>query len=223
MSGASGAIGEKCNAGWYTGWQRVKRLSSSREHLGAFKKLMSIQSQDNQTEAQQDAASTNEGIARKSVSRLAPSVAVIRRRAVFISLGILLFLLFVGLGDALGSFLPHTTAPFTNGRTQTAGDFQVTLQFTPNPPKYSSDPTTLAQMTIRGHGGQVADGTRVQLGLTMVTMDMGANETPAQGLGQGRYQARVAFLMPGAWQVTVTVTPPGGASVSTTFDVDVAN
>ncbi|HEY7355659.1 MAG TPA: FixH family protein [Ktedonobacterales bacterium] len=185
---------------------------------------MSIRSRENQIDDQRGAAdSTGERPAPQGVSRPAPSVAKIRRRAIIISVGILLFLLFVGLGDALGGFLPHTTAPFANGRTQTAGDFQVTLQFTPNPPKYSADPTTLAQITIQGHQNQSLDGVVVQLGLTMVTMDMGTNETQAQGMGDGRYQARVAFLMPGAWQMTVTVQPPGGASVSTTFDVDVAN
>ncbi|HEU5367434.1 MAG TPA: FixH family protein [Ktedonobacterales bacterium] len=185
---------------------------------------MSIQSRENKIDDQQDAADApGERLASQGVSRPAPSVARIRRRAIIISLGILLFLLFVGLGDALGGFLPHTTAPFANGRTQTAGDFQVTLQFTPNPPKYSADPTTLAQITIQGHAGQSLDGVVVQLGLTMVTMDMGANETQAQGVGDGRYQARVAFLMPGAWQVTVTVEPPSASSASTTFDVDVAN
>jgi hypothetical protein len=185
---------------------------------------MTIQSQDNQTDAQREIAhGTKEHPAGKRAARSAPSVAAVRRRAILVSLGILLFLLFVGLGDALGGFLPHTTAPFSNGRTQSAGDFQVTLQFTPNPPKYSGDPTTLVQMTVQGRDGQVVDGARVQLSLTMVTMDMGDNQTLAQGLGQGRYQARVAFVMPGAWQVTVTVTPPGVTSASTTFDVDVAN
>jgi hypothetical protein len=195
--------------------------------LGAFgrtEKKMSIQSRENEIDDQQSAAdNTSKGLARKDALRPAPSVARIRRRAIIVSLGILLFLLFIGLGDALGGFLPHTTAPFVNGRAQAAGDFLVTLQFTPNPPRYSADPTTLAQVTIQGCSDQSIDGVVVQLSLTMVTMDMGANETRAQGLGQGRYQARVAFLMPGAWQVTVTITPPGGASVSTTFDVDVAN
>lgn len=190
--------------------------------LAAFKEPMSIQSQDHKIDPQQPAESTSEQTIGKSTPRRAPSVAI-RRRAILVSLGILLFLLFVGLGDALGGFLPHTTAPFANGRTQSAGDLQVTLQFTPNPPKYSSDPTTLVQMTIQGRDGQPVDGARVQLSLVMVTMDMGANETTPQGVGQGRYQARVAFLMPGAWQVTVTVTPLGSADASTTFAVDVAN
>lgn len=184
---------------------------------------MSMQHQNPQVENQQDAASVADIVARNRSARPAPSVSVIRRRAIFVSLGILAFLLVVGLGDAFGGFLPHTTAPFANGHAQTAGDFQVMLQFTPNPPKYSNDAATLVQVTIQARAGQIAVGTRVQLGLTMVTMDMGTSQTLAQGVGQGRYQARVAFLMPGAWQVIVTVMPPAGAGASTTFDVDVAN
>ena len=217
-------IGESRNTEWYTTVQNVNTTPFRKAYARAFKRLMSIQNHDSKTDAQQDAADgageSNDG---QRILRPARSVAAIRRRAIFISLGVLVFLLVVGLGDALGGFLPHTTAPFANGRTQTAGDFQVTLQFTPNPPKYSSDPTTLAQLTVQRSTGQLADGTRVQLSLVMVTMDMGTSETPAQGVGQGRYQARVAFLMPGAWQMIVTVIPPGGASASTTFDVDVAN
>jgi hypothetical protein len=185
---------------------------------------MSAQSQNNQTDSQQEAAdNTNETVVQQSVPRRVPSAAAIRRRAIVISLGVFLFLLVVGLGDALGGFLPHTTAPFANGHTQAAGDFQVTLQFTPNPPKYSADPKTLVQMTIKDQAGRTIGDARVQLSLTMLTMDMEANETAAQGVGEGHYQARVAFLMPGAWQVTVTITSPGGGSASTTFDVDVAN
>jgi YtkA-like len=184
---------------------------------------MSIQSKNDKTDLQQSADDAGEPVTEKKTSKPPPSVAAIRRRAILISLGVLVFLLVIGLGDALGGFLPHTTTPFASGRTQAAGDFQVTLQFTPNPPKYSSTADTLVQIDVQGRNGQIVDGTHVQLSLMMVTMDMNTNITPAQGVGQGHYQARVAFLMPGAWQVTVTVTPPGGASASTTFDVDVAN
>ncbi len=184
---------------------------------------MSVQNQDSQTEAEQQAgAQASKSAAQPRPPRRVLSAAAIRRRAILLSLGVLFFLLVVGLGDALGGFLPHTAAPFANGRTQTAGPFQVTVQFTPNPPKYTTTPTTLVQMIVKNHAGQILDDARVQLHLTMLTMDMSANEVAAQGVGQGHYQARVAFLMPGAWQVTVTVNQPGGASGSTTFDVDVA-
>ncbi len=183
-----------------------------------------MQSQDNETNARQETAdSAGAHPAGESASRPVPAVAALRRRAIFVSLGMLAFLLVIGLADALGGFLPHTTAPFANGRAQSAGGLQVALQFTPNPPTFSNTPATLAQITVQGRDGQMIDGARVQLGLTMVTMDMGTNATPAQGLGQGRYQARIAFVMPGAWQVRVTVTPPGSPSVSATFAVDVAN
>ncbi len=186
--------------------------------------LMSIQSQENKIDAQrEDADTTSAAQPAPKAPRPAPSVSVIRRRAVLVALGILVFLLVVGLGDALGGYLPHTTTPFANGSTQSAGAIQVTLQFTPNPPKVSGDPATQVDLLLEDQHGQAIDGARVQVSLVMVTMDMGVNETTAQGQGQGRYQARVAFLMPGAWQVTVNVSPPGGASASTTFAVDVAS
>jgi len=185
---------------------------------------MSIQSQENEIDAQEgDADKVSTRQTAPKAPRQAPPVGVIRRRALLVSLGILLFLLLVGLGDALGGFLPHTTTPFANGSAQTAGALRVTLQFTPNPPKVSGDPSTQLDLTLQDQHGQAVDGARVQVSLVMVTMDMGVNDMTALGLGQGRYQAKVAFLMPGAWQVTVNVTPPGGASASTTFAVDVAS
>jgi hypothetical protein len=185
---------------------------------------MTVQDQENKSGEQQQEQGKNASVppALDDASRSAWAIAKIRRRAILIALGMALFLLVIGFGDGLAGFLPHTTAPFANGRTQSAGALRVTLQFSPNPPKASGDPATLVQMVVQGSDGQAIDGARVQVSLVMVTMDMGVNETTAQGLGQGRYQARVAFLMPGAWQVTVSVTPAGGTSASTTFDVDVA-
>ncbi len=189
-----------------------------------FKKPMTTQSRDNKTEAQQvPADSASKDALQTSAAQSASGVAALRRRAIIVSLGALLFLLLVGLGDALMGFLPRTTVSFANGRTQWAGDLQVALQFTPNPPTFSSVPATLVQMTIRGRDGQTIDGARVQLSLTMATMDMGVNETSAQWLGQGHYQTRVAFVMPGSWQVTVRVVLSDGSVTSTIFDVDVAN
>lgn len=185
---------------------------------------MGIQQQGNETDQPQEKIEEiGDTPGESGASRSALDVAKVRRRAMFVALGILVLLLLAGFGDALGNYLPHTTAPFNNGQTQMAGDLRVTLQFTPNPPKVSGDPATLLTITLEDNNGQAIDAARVQVSLVMVTMDMGVNETTAQVLGQGRYQARVAFLMPGAWQVTVSVTPPGGTSASTTYAVDVAS
>lgn len=146
-----------------------------------------------------------------------------RRRALLVVGAVLLVLAFAGVGELASSFIPHSTPAFANGRTQQAGDLTITLQFSPNPPKVSSTPATQVQIGLRGKDGQALSGARVDVSLTMLTMDMGANDTNAQETGQGQYQARVAFPMPGAWQVTVRVTPPGGSPVSSTFAVDVAN
>ncbi len=153
--------------------------------------------------------------------RAVPDVARIRRRAFLMAAGIFLLLLVAGLGDGLGRFLPHTT-PVFRGASQRAGDFLVALQVTPNPPHASSDPAAQVTIQLQKRNGQPVDGVRVQLDLSMLTMDMGQNQYLAQGLGQGRYQATVAFLMVGEWQVAVTVTPPGGKPATTTFTLAVA-
>lgn len=149
-------------------------------------------------------------------------IAKIRRRVILIALAILAVLLVAGLGESFAGFIPHATPPFANGTTQSAGALRVTIQFTPNPPKISGDPKTQVKLLIQGQNNQTIDSAQVQLDLSMVTMDMGVSRFAAQGLGQGRYQAEVGFIMVGQWNVTVNITPPGGIAVTTTFTVDVA-
>jgi hypothetical protein len=153
----------------------------------------------------------------------AEQVRRVRRRALLVVGAVVLVLFFAGVGELASSFIPHTTPAFANGRTQQAGNLAITLQFSPNPPRVSGTPATQVSIGVHTKDGQALSGARAEVSLAMLTMDMGVNDTVAQEIGQGQYQARVAFLMPGAWQVTIRVTPPGGAPVSSTFAVDVAN
>ena len=155
-------------------------------------------------------------------------VRQVRRRALLVVGAVLVVLFFAGVGELASSFIPHTTPAFANGRAQQAGDLTITLQFSPNPPKVSATPATQVDIDVHTKDGQALTRAQVEVSLVMLTMDMGANDTIAQeitnGDGQaGQYQARVAFLMPGAWQVIIRVTPPGGPPTSSTFAVDVAN
>jgi hypothetical protein len=152
----------------------------------------------------------------------AQQVRRVRRRALIVVGAVVLVLFFAGLGELAGSFLPHNTPAFANGRTQQAGNLAITVQFAPNPPKVSGTPATQIVASLHGQDGQPLSGAQVVVRLTMLTMDMGSNDTAVQDSGQGTYQARVAFPMPGAWQVELLVTPPGGALVSSTFAVDVS-
>jgi hypothetical protein len=147
----------------------------------------------------------------------------VRRRALVVVGAVVLVLFFAGVSELASSVIPHTTPAFANGQTQQAGDLTISLQFSPNPPKVSGTPATQVQIALRGKDGQVLSGAQVEVSLVMLTMDMGTNDTAAQETGQGQYQARVAFPMPGAWQVTIRVTPSNGTAVSSTFSVDVAN
>ncbi len=176
---------------------------------------MSLQSQQKNGEETPAGGSAGDG-------RSASEIARIRRRAIVAALGILLLLLVIGLGESFGGFLPHTTPAFANGKTQAAGNLQVTLQFTPNPPKISGDPATQVTLLLQDHAGQQVNGAQVHISLAMVTMDMGNSDYTAQALGQGRYQTKVAFVMIGQWQVTVTITLSGSAPATTAFTVDVA-
>jgi hypothetical protein len=192
----------------------MERLLSVGRASGASRRPMSIENTQKQTESQQ--------APERAAGRSTSEIARIRRRAIVAALAILLLLLVIGLGESLGGFLPHTTPAFANGKTQAAGNLQVTLQFTPNPPKISGDPATQVMLLLQDHAGQQINGAQVHVSLAMVTMDMGASDYPTQALGQGRYQTKVAFVMIGEWQVMVSITQPGDAAVATIFTVDVA-
>ncbi len=90
----------------------------------------------------------------------------------------------------------------------------------PDPPKARSQNTlTLA---LADSSSKPITGAKIAASVEMTSMDMGTAHPAFHETGGGRYEAAVAFSMPGPWRVTLRVTPPGGAAaVVKTLDYEV--
>ena len=96
----------------------------------------------------------------------------------------------------------------------------VTATIAPYPLK-AQQANTLT-LTVTGSDGKPLSGASIKASVAMLSMDMGTSHPAFKDIGGGRYQAAVSFAMPGPWQVTVKVTPPGGgAAVSKALNYSV--
>lgn len=140
-----------------------------------------------------------------------------RRVALLIALGAVLVLVLGWAVDGLGTLAP--TTHFTSGETQQAGLYRVGLALDPDPPRAGSQAQLAVHVTDAT--GATITAAQVQLSLTMPAMDMSPVVLATSGDAKGSYTAKTTFPMSGAWTVTVRVTPPGAASVQTTFRIAV--
>jgi len=88
------------------------------------------------------------------------------------------------------------------------GGYRVAVHVTPN----RASKANRVVVTVSQYGVPVT-GARVGLSASMLTMDMGTAHY--QLGGDGAYAVTTpAWLMPGIWELAVTVRPPGGRAVS---------
>jgi hypothetical protein len=88
------------------------------------------------------------------------------------------------------------------------GGYRVAVRVTPN---RTSKPNRVVVSVSRD--GEPVGGARVRLSASMLTMDMGTAKYDLAG--DGTYAVTTpAWLMPGLWELAVTVRPPGGPAVS---------
>ncbi len=96
---------------------------------------------------------------------------------------------------------------------------KMAAAITPDPPKARSQNTLT--LTLTDGSGKPVLGAKIEAAVAMTGMDMGTTRPVFQETGGGRYEAAVAFSMPGPWRVTLRVTPPGGgAAVTKTLDYE---
>jgi len=79
--------------------------------------------------------------------------------------------------------------------------FQMALELDA-PPRIVKASTFRLQLTDLA--GKPVSGAQVQASLTMKLMDMGKNEFPLAGQGNGRYEGSSTFSMAGVWNVVIT-------------------
>jgi nitrogen fixation protein FixH len=119
--------------------------------------------------------------------------------------------------DMLGQFAPRST--FTNGETQQAGLYRVTLTFAPWQTRAGD--ASMVTAKIEDSDGRLVSDVTARLMLSMPTMDMTPVAMALAPSGNGVYTARTTFPMSGAWLVRVELAPLGAAPVHADFDVPV--
>jgi hypothetical protein len=88
------------------------------------------------------------------------------------------------------------------------GGYRVAVRVSPN--RASKANRVVVSVT---QAGMPVSGARVRLSASMLTMDMGTARYALTG--DGTYAVRTpAWLMPGLWELAVTVRPPGGPALS---------
>ncbi len=91
---------------------------------------------------------------------------------------------------------------------QRVGEYEVSLQLDPNPPKSGRETQILVTIT---RDGEPVEATEVEphLMVDMPEMPMGHPEVSLSAEGPGRWRGRVTFPMPGDWAATVMLMPEG--------------
>ena len=103
--------------------------------------------------------------------------------------------------------------------TLSAADWSVDIQ---PKAKLKAGKVIPIDVAIRDLNGKPISGLTVEVVLTMVDMDHGELQNQAKAIKPGIYQARMKFMMGGAWNIEVRANL-GDASVTSKKKVDVAD
>ncbi len=139
-----------------------------------------------------------------------------KRRLLIIALGVAFLIAITSLGTFVTSYIPQRDTPQI--QTVQAGMYSVELRIDPNPPSIERM-TRLSIQVLQTSSHQPLNEAHLVIDGTMVSMDMGAVEVVAKGLGQGNYVAQMPFSMSGLWQLQLLVSAPGQPVVNAAFSV----
>ncbi len=91
---------------------------------------------------------------------------------------------------------------------QRVGEYEITLQLDPNPPKAGTE-TRIVVTVTRGGAPAGTNAVEPHLMVDMPEMPMGRPEVPLEAEGPGRWRGVVTFPMAGDWAATVMLKPEG--------------
>lgn len=104
---------------------------------------------------------------------------------------------------------------FEGEEPQRAGEFEVSMNVDPNPPK-TGEPAEFAFEVTKG-GEPVGASEKPRLMVDMPEMPMNTPEVPLDSAGDGRWTGEVEFPMAGDWAATLVL--PSGEETAFEFEV----
>jgi len=142
---------------------------------------------------------------------------LVRWTALALALGVVALLALGWVADTLGQVVPagrSTTGAAT--QSQSVGFDTLVLRVAPAP--IHAGATETLTFTLTDATGAPVTQARIQVTLTMASMDMVGGSGLAQPTATpGAYRIVGGFAMGGAWTLAIAVTPPGASTLHTTF------
>jgi len=147
------------------------------------------------------------------------SASSIRRRVSPRLLGLIVVIVtlaVLGVGALADTLAVAPLRPPTRaGGAQQAGLYTLALTINSEPLTAGAETDFLLRVT--DVSGAPVSGAAITCDFTMPAMPMPTMLVTATSNGAGTYTCREALTDPGAWALTVTLTPPGSAPVHTKF------
>jgi nitrogen fixation protein FixH len=108
------------------------------------------------------------------------------------------FIIALGVSALLAacSSKTQTTSTTTTATAQQAGDFTISTQFSPDPPKQGDETITIA---LKDTGGNAVKGARVTIATSMPSMSMAGPTLTATDNGDGSYSAQTNLNYATQW------------------------
>jgi len=108
---------------------------------------------------------------------------------------------------------------FEPGMTQLAEPGAITVELTgaePSPPVVRSD--NVWRLKLSDANGNAISGAELQASPYMPKHQHGSAEVVVEDLGEGEYRlSPIELIMPGVWEIPLSVTPADGETSETTF------
>ena len=99
----------------------------------------------------------------------------------------------------------------TTTTSQTAGDFNVSTSFSPDPPKQGAETITV---TVKDSAGSLVKGATVKISSMMPTMSMVGPNLSATDNGDGTYSAQTNLNYATQWKFDISIVAGGKSGLA---------
>ncbi|GCE10928.1 FixH family protein [Tengunoibacter tsumagoiensis] len=139
-----------------------------------------------------------------------------RRPLLILLIGIAFLIGMTFLATIMDTIIPRHPSP--QFQTARQGNYLLTFQVQPNPPRSTNPATVSLQLTSSDHQQPIMNA-RLTLTSSMESMDMGTETSLAGIQPDGYYRTQVQFTMGGKWKVHVNADIPGQTPLRADFEI----